>query len=1197
MSKLTPHQELALTTSGHMALTANAGSGKTFVLARKYLEALTKNKFEISNVAAITFTEKAASELYLKISILIDEKIIECSNQTERKLLEKIRRQLVSANISTIHSFCISLLREYPVEVELDARFIPIDEILSEELIELSVEEMVRASFDDELVTDEIKYLIRIFSSKIKLQNQIIKLIQNRKNVFVVKNKIYSLAERQIAELFFKEYSKKFIDIWNKLKNSFIQNLSLINLAVQESDSKNSNAIEVSSKLQRLKTVTDINQILKLLSEIKSLSFTKENTIRKRGYLKNEDSILLQNEIVTTEDLMKNLAAFHLPDNHSEIELELARFGKTLIIFLDSALNIYENKKKNEGFIDYEDILLYTKKLLENDKIQKSISEKYKFILVDEFQDTNEIQYQIFLPILDYLKGGKLFIVGDEKQSIYKFRDAEIEIFNLTRSDIKKSVGEKNLLVLTDSFRMAPRICAFCNYVFRNLFDQPDETIGEVPATDLVCARVDDIVGHIEFLACIEDEANTNDTEAELTAKKILKLVSKGNYTFNDISILVRKRKYFAELENVFIKYEIPFAIVGGRGFYQRQSISDVINYLSFLADENNSTALVGLLRSPFFTISDSKLFEISLIKGKSFWRKLNLVKDDNEIINICSLLNKNISMSSSVSLPDLIYKIITDRNFISVLSARNDSEQEIANLNKLIGIARNFNEVGFRNLYDFLSFIQDSISNQADEPQAAIITNSNAVQMMTIHQSKGLEFPVVFLYKTDEAGISNSIKSGDVKVDKNFGLLTKVPINQNYFEDYLSAPIISMYNYYEEKKNNAELKRLLYVAVTRAKDELYITSTIKKDSSFKKDSLINLLAAGLKNNFSTAEIIISDKLELLKIQDGKFINRTEQIDVTIPITTKIEIENININKEQKYIDKAIVNINSLHSHEKGEIISASKVSIYSQCPLKYLLTYEYGFGKFNSDYLNFKSINKQVNQKNFLTDNIEVDIENDDERFEPIENEVKDYNSALYGRLFHKAMEKSINPEQINQFIIDEFGTAKNDERITEILIQRLEDDLITFRTSKIFSQISKAKKYKNEFEIYTADNDYFLHGIIDKIIFDENKILIIDYKTDDIQQNEIRKHAEYYLMQLKFYLYIASKLFTKFEQFEGSLIFIKHPNEPVTITYDNQKMKQLKKEITDIVKSIRTKNSRKNLKHCKVCSFSGLTNNCIIN
>ena len=115
MSKLTPHQELALTTTGHMALTANAGSGKTFVLARKYLEALTKDNFDIASVAAITYTEKAASELYQKISILIDEKIGESKSISEKRQLETIRRQLVSANISTIHSFCISILREYPV--------------------------------------------------------------------------------------------------------------------------------------------------------------------------------------------------------------------------------------------------------------------------------------------------------------------------------------------------------------------------------------------------------------------------------------------------------------------------------------------------------------------------------------------------------------------------------------------------------------------------------------------------------------------------------------------------------------------------------------------------------------------------------------------------------------------------------------------------------------------------------------------------------------------------------------------------------------------------------------------------------------------------------------------------------------------------------------------------------------------------
>ena len=1197
MSKLTPHQELALTTSGHMALTANAGSGKTFVLARKYLDVLINDDLEISSVAAITFTEKAASELYLKISILIDERVRESKSPSEKKKLEKIRRQLVSANISTIHSFCISILREYPVEAELDARFIPIDENLSEELIELSVEEMIRASFDNKLVNEDLKYLIRIFSSKIKLQNQIVKLIQNRKNVFNVKEKIYYLDEKTIAGYFFNEFSKAFFTIWNKQKNAFSENLFLINSSVLYADSTNSNAIEINSKLEKLKTESELIRILEILNEVKNLGFTNTFTIRKRGYLKNEIADTIQEEVSLVEDLMKSLQAFQIQGNHEEIEIELAHFGKALLTFFDYTLNIYESKKKNEGFIDYEDILLHTKLLLEKSDIQKLISAKYKFIMVDEFQDTNEIQYQIFLPILDYLKGGKLFIVGDEKQSIYKFRDAEIEIFNLTRTDIKKSVGENNLLILPDSFRMTPRICAFCNYVFNNLFNEPDENLGEVPATDLVCARVDNKIGHIEFLVSRETEESLVASEAELVAKKILFLLKNNSYSYKDFSILVRKRKYFADLEKEFLKYEIPFTIVGGRGFYQRQTISDVFNYLSFLADENNSTALVGLLRSPFFNISDSKLFEISLNKGRSFWRKLNLVKDDKEINTICVMLNENISMSSSVSLSDLIYKIITDRNFLSVLSSRKDSEQEIANLNKLISIARNFNAVGFRNLYDFLTFMKDSISSLADESQASITTNADAVQMMTIHQSKGLEFPVVFLYKTDEAGISNSIKSGEVRVDKKYGLLTKVPLNQNYFDEYHTAPIAIMYNYFEEKKNNAELKRLLYVAVTRAKDELYITSTIKKDKELRKDSFIKLLSAGLKNNFSGNEIVFDSELEFLKIDNGSFVNKRERVKLEIPITSNIEIAINEREAEIKEADKAKINTSSLHSQEKGEIISASKVSMYNQCPLKYLLTYEYGFGKFNADYLNFNFADKQKSQNYISGYDIEVDVENDNKRFESIDSEIIEYDSALYGRLFHKAMEKSFYPNQIEDFIKDEFGTELKDRRISEKLLQRLQSDLINFSRSKTFSLIFSAKNYKNEFEIYVADKDYFLHGIIDKIIFDENKILIIDYKTDDIQKKEIKKHSEYYLMQLKFYLYIASKLFSEFDTFEGSLVFVKHPDDIVTMNYNKNNIKELEKEITDIIRSIRLKNSEKNINHCKVCSFSGLTNKCIVN
>ncbi len=191
MSELTPHQQKALTTDGHLALTANAGSGKTFVLARKYLSVLLNNNIEAANVAAITFTEKAASELYYKISLLIDDKIKSAINIAEKKKLERIRRQLVSANISTIHSFCIDILKQYPVEAQLDARFIPIDENLSNELIEMSVAETVRSAFDDDLVKEDLKYLIRIFASKSRLESEIVSLIKNRKNVFTVKENIY----------------------------------------------------------------------------------------------------------------------------------------------------------------------------------------------------------------------------------------------------------------------------------------------------------------------------------------------------------------------------------------------------------------------------------------------------------------------------------------------------------------------------------------------------------------------------------------------------------------------------------------------------------------------------------------------------------------------------------------------------------------------------------------------------------------------------------------------------------------------------------------------------------------------------------------------------------------------------------------------------------------------------------------------
>ena len=214
---------------------------------------LLKKDLILSSIAAITFTDKAASELYLKISLLISEKISESNDSAEKKKLERLRRQLVSANISTIHSFCINILRDYPVEAQLDARFVPIDEKLSEELIDLSVEEMIRASFDDDLVSEELKYLVRVFASKAKLQSQLVKLIQNRKNVFTIKENIYSADVKIIADSFAKNFADGFLTIWKKKEKEFVRYLQIINSDVLANDSSNKTALDVQSNLNLLK--------------------------------------------------------------------------------------------------------------------------------------------------------------------------------------------------------------------------------------------------------------------------------------------------------------------------------------------------------------------------------------------------------------------------------------------------------------------------------------------------------------------------------------------------------------------------------------------------------------------------------------------------------------------------------------------------------------------------------------------------------------------------------------------------------------------------------------------------------------------------------------------------------------------------------------------------------------------------------
>ncbi|KAB2837599.1 MAG: AAA family ATPase, partial [Melioribacteraceae bacterium] len=345
-----------------------------------------------------------------------------------------------------------------------------------------------------------------------------------------------------------------------------------INAEILINEPGNDAAIEINSLLKNEKLTSDPVEIISAVGKINNLIFTQKGTLKKREFVNKFDSENYEIEIAELEKHNKILSGFAIDDNSGSANYELAKFGKTLLEIFEETLALYEEKKSEKGSLDFEDILLNTKKIVSKEYVREKLSEKYEYIMLDEYQDTNEIQYEIFMPILQYLSKGNLFVVGDEKQSIYMFRDADLEIFNRTKNEIENKETAASLLQLPHSFRMSPPIAAFTNKLFGELFKDPKLEFNEVKPSELICSKDENEHGQIEIIVADEE------SESELISKRILKLLNENTETevhFKDIAILCRKRNAFAELEKSFSKYKIPFTIIGGKGYYQRQIIYD----------------------------------------------------------------------------------------------------------------------------------------------------------------------------------------------------------------------------------------------------------------------------------------------------------------------------------------------------------------------------------------------------------------------------------------------------------------------------------------------------------------------------------------------------------------------------------------------------------------------------------------------
>ncbi|MFH0736852.1 MAG: UvrD-helicase domain-containing protein [bacterium] len=1158
--KLTSQQESAIDFSKHISLTANAGSGKTFVLKKRYVEIALQEGINLNNIVAITFTEKAASKLYKDITQEIEDRLSYETNSKAVYKLEALRRDLVSANISTIHSFCTNILKEFSPEAEIDANFIPIDTVVTKELINQSLEELFKNLGRGNEIDLNLKNLIRFFSTKKQVIWQLFEMIYKRDKVLTLDKELYSKTDENITEVFRIKFDEMFNTLIKDDTDNILKQIKLLNNIVLTGAKNKNNALEISGLINEcyslLSSIDYYNKLILITEKL----FTKDGKVRSVGYLTKELRTG-QDQLITEIESFVFFKVFPKVISGNENNLILAKLGKQLVFVFKEALRIFDKKKEINGFLDFDDLLLKTLEILKNEDVVFTLSERFKYIMIDEYQDTNEVQYNIFMPMLKYLQQNNLFVVGDEKQSIYMFRDAELEIFNRTKNNINQ-IDKSSNLKLTHSFRVAPVIALFTNKLFKNLFSSANISFNEVEYCDLICARDDIKKGSIEFLLASEEEE-----EAKLIAKKINQVISLSeDNNYSGFAVLCRERSHFKDLEKVFGEYKIPFVVLGGTGFYQRQMVQDIYNFLSFIYNTKNDLALLGLLRSPFYTVSDSTITLISLEEEEFLFDKLcKYSQKDKKITYVLNHINKCIKIYENSDITEVLHMFLVDTGYWGIIASKIDRKQELANLEKLINIIIAAYERSFFNIYDFIGEIGTFIEEMDKESQAQVGNNENAVKIMTLHKAKGLEFNTVFLFKLHTKFKIPKIKSKEITIDKTLGILTKVPPMNDYFSEYVNTPLNDIYNYISYKKQLAEDKRLLYVGVTRAIDNLILTAAVK-DIEKIDNTFLGFIANGLHINFNAERYTISGELEFL-INGTEYYKKSLEynIDIVKSIEENEQVSNQPVLKKSNF-DDYYFNTDIIKDNPKNEIFTASKFISYNFCPVMYKLYYEYAYHKlldlFNNDFIFEETKEEEV-----------LDIKNE---------------SLIVGIICHKVLSEDASFANLHNNIQNKIETYFLTDEETKAISTKIETLLSGYLKSDTFKELDSYNTFFNEYELYKYHNDFYLYGIIDRLIIEDDKIIVVDYKTNRREANSFDSKVEYYLPQLKFYGYLVNKYFVGTKQIYLKLVFLEEPDKNYTYLFDSNEGESIGKDIVSAIENIRKNNYIAYTQNCKKCIFN---------
>ena len=1190
--KWTNEQQDAISKKGsNILVAAAAGSGKTAVLVERIIQKILEDKIDIDKILVVTFTNAAASEMRERILDAIYKKMEENPEDTN---LQKQLILLNKASICTIDSFCLDVIRNnfFEIDVSANARIADSTEIL------LLKQEVLDDLFEEKYVAEDKDFLELIETyTKYNKDDELKELILNIYNYIQSSPFPEEWLDEKI-EMFDINSLQNFSDTrWgsiitehlSSILDNAILKLSNIYLKMQRFEELDKFTVVIENDIENYKfiqnSLNDWDRCVKFIQEFKNKTWPRDKKVTNN----------LKDEAKNIRDSVKDefKKAKVLIDSTSKEIVEDMNFMYKILIKLKQLIIEFSNnfyaKKRERNIMDFNDMEHLALKILvkKDDKgniskteVAKSYEQKFEEIAIDEYQDSNLVQEYILTSVS---RENNIFMVGDVKQSIYKFRQARPQLFldKYNKYKLDPEDGQDRKIQLFKNFRSRKNILDFTNLVFKNIMSKE---IGNIDYTEEEYLNLganfenidnQNLLTEINVIDLEEEEndiwkeenydENSGDEysdaennlqeveriedvvlEAKFVAKKIKELIS-SKYKIYDRKTGIRDIKYkdicvlLRSITNVAGIYEKEISELGlpvysdSSGEYlQSIEIETIMSLLRIINNPLQDIPLVTVMRSPIGNFTDNELVEIRMNDRNSCFYNALLKTDTKKVHKFLNLIEELKNDEQYMALDEWIWNIYTKTGYMNYVSLMPNGNLRVSNLRMLFERAKQYESASFKGLFNFINFIDKIKFNSEDLTSAKIIgENEDVIRIMSIHKSKGLEFPVVILAGTGKQFNMQDL-NGNLLLDQDLGIGPQyIDYKRHIKFKTLPKRAISIK---AKKEAISEEMRVLYVALTRAKEKLIIVGR-QKDVNKKmqeKQNILEIYSQTINPFLVQKYKTYLDWLELIYLKEG---NENTKNIFTLDIYKKSEIIN-NLNQE-KNEEQDIYNLIKEKTQEVNKDSEEEK-------SIKKLLDWKYKYNNLEGiptktsvtkikEITNIEEVKEKTRQLNInIEENQKISASiTEKPKFLNEDKEIK-ISNAQKGTLMHLCIQKMDEKKDYNLDKINELISELQEKNlITQIEANSInKQKLLEYTKSKLWDMLKNAKEIHKEKPFYINikasrlydnisnenDENILVQGVIDLyFITNQDKLVLIDFKTDYIQNEE--EFVNKYKRQLELY------------------------------------------------------------------------------